>query len=406
MILFWTIALGAALLVAVPIARAMAGRPAAAPDTIDSDVGLYRAQLDEVERDAARGILDGDEVARMRTEVARRLLAADARAKHRVRDAPPAVSLVAAAVAAATVLGGSVALYARIGAPGYPDLPIAARIAAAEALRAERPSQAAAEEQAGRAGDPRPAPDPETAALMERLREALSTRPDDLRGFELLARNEASMGNFAAAARAQARVLDLMGAETTAADLADRAEWMVLAAGGYVSPEAEVALERALDADPRNGRARYYLGLAQAQLGRPDLAYRVWAALLRDGPEEAPWIAPIRAQIPQVAARAGVPYDPPPARPGPDAQAVVDAADMSPEDRDAMIRGMVQGLADRLATQGGPAADWARLIAAYGTLGETDAAAAIWDEGRDRFAGVPADRDLLRRAAEAAGVAQ
>ncbi len=43
------------------------------------------------------------------------------------------------------MVGGALALYNRIGAPGYPDLPLKQRIADAEAARADRPGQADAE---------------------------------------------------------------------------------------------------------------------------------------------------------------------------------------------------------------------------------------------------------------------
>ncbi len=55
-----------------------------------------------------------------------------------------------------------------------------------------------------------------------------------------------------------------------------------MAAGGYVSPEAEAALSEVLRREPSNGRARYYTGLLYAQTGRPDLAFRVWRPLLED----------------------------------------------------------------------------------------------------------------------------
>ena len=63
------------------------------------------------------------------------------------------------------------------------------------------------------------------------------------------------------------------------------------------------------------------------------------------------------------------------------------AAEMSVEDRMAMIEEMVAGLNDRLASEGGPAEDWARLIGAYGVLGRDDAARAILAEAREVFAG-------------------
>ena len=65
--------------------------------------------------------------------------------------------------------------------------------------------------------------------------------------------------------------------------VADLAEMMILAAGGYVSTEAKDALDLALDRMPDLGPARYYQGQYLAQTGRPDLAYRVWAEALRSG---------------------------------------------------------------------------------------------------------------------------
>ena len=62
---------------------------------------------------------------------------------------------------------------------------------------------------------------------------------------------------------------------------------------------------------------------------------------------------------------------------------------MTDDERTEMIRGMVDGLSDRLATEGGPASDWARLIGALGVLGETERAAAIWNEARDVFCRQP-----------------
>ncbi len=405
MILFWTIALGLAALTALPLVAALVRARATDPgDGADGDVALYRAQQDEVARDVARGTLDPTEATRLRTEIARRLLAVDA--QHRAAPASRAPVLArraAAAAAGATVLGGSVALYLWLGAPGYADLPLDGRIAQAEEARAARPLQAPAEAQAAAARPPRTAPDPDTALLMQRLRDTLASRPDDLRGNVLLARNEARLGDFAAAARAQARVVALRGAGVDAADLGDLAEWMILAAGGYVSPEAEAVMDRTLAVAPADGRARYYKGLAAVQVGRPDKAYAIWEALLREGPSDASWVAPIRAQIPRVAALAGMPQDAiPPAEP--DAAAVAAAAAMSPEDRAAMVAEMVAGLSNRLATEGGPVEEWARLVAAYGVLGQPDRAAAIWQEGRARFAGDPDAVRLLANAAARAGL--
>ena len=162
---------------------------------------------------------------------------------------------------------------------------------------------------------------------------------------------------------------------------------MIMAAGGYVSPEAESVLQRALERDPNDGKARYYSGLMFAQSGRQDVAFRLWRDLLATSAPTDPWVPPIRAQIEEAAAWAGVDYTLPelaggPALAGPDADAVAAASDMTTEERQEMIGNMVAQLSERLATEGGSAQEWAQLIGALGVLGDTDRARAVWGEAR------------------------
>jgi cytochrome c-type biogenesis protein CcmH len=65
---------------------------------------------------------------------------------------------------------------------------------------------------------------------------------------------------------------------------------------------------------------------------------------------------------------------------------------------------MVDGLSERLATQGGTAAEWAQLIGALGVLGETERAQAIFDEALSTFAGDEAALERIRAAAAQAGL--
>jgi cytochrome c-type biogenesis protein CcmH len=201
-------------------------------------------------------------------------------------------------------------------------------------------------------------------------------------------------------------VIELKGAEATGADFSEYADLMILAAGGYVSPEAEQVLERTLSLDPTDGPARYYYGLMMAQTGRPDTALRIWDQLLREGPIDAAWIPPIDAQIEDMAMRAGVDY----ARPamgtgrGPSAADIEAAGDMSPAERMEMIQGMVAGLSDRLATDGGPVEDWAQLISALGVLGERGRATAILENAMEVFGNDPTAVDLLNRTADRVGL--
>lgn len=404
---FWIIIASLALGVGAALARTLLyGRTGDEPPAA-YDLRVYRDQLREVERDLARGVIAKEEAERVRTEVSRRILAADAElnAPSTAGNARHGRNPLIALLLVAVMIGGSLALYARLGAPGYGDLPFEARIAASDQARSERLSQTEAEARA-----PARAPNediaPEYLTLMEKLRETVKNRPDDLRGLRLLVRNEAAIGNVAAAYAAQAEVIRVKGPEATADDFGLRADLMIAAAGGYVSTEAETALREALQRDPAHPTSRYYLGLYLMQVDRPDAAFRMWDGLLREGPADAPWITPIRARIEELAWRAGVQYELPPQPAGPSAEDVEAAQDLSTEDRDAMIRGMVARLSDRLATEGGSPDEWVQLISAYGVLGELDQARAIWTNAQQAFADQPKALNQIRSAAIQAGVAE
>ena len=401
---FW-IATGAfsALVVLVLMLAILRPRKAAVPAAA-YDLQVYRDQLAEVEKDIARGILSEDEGARARTEVSRRLLEAD-RILQQVKAAEARASGFDRAILGAglvATIAGAFALYLQIGAPGYPDLPIATRIELVEQARATRPNQDQAEAQVPfREGLP---PDPRREELVAQLRTIMEQRPDDTQGLSLLATNEAALGNFRAARIAQQRLIDVLGDDATAFHYIDLAEMMILGAGGYVSPEAEAALTRGLQLDPRNGTGRYYAGLMFAQQGRPDLAFPIWRNLLGESTIDAPWVEPILLQIEEVMYLAGVPDSladlPQPAPPrGPSAEEMQAAQDMSPEDRQAMVENMVAGLASRLATEGGTPDEWARLIGAQIVLGRTEQARAVYEEGRTVFAESPEALAILDAAA-------
>jgi cytochrome c-type biogenesis protein CcmH len=392
--MFWVIAGAMAVMVAALLARAaMASAPAAeAPP----DARVYRDQLKEIARDAARGVIPAAEAERLRTEVARRLLAADRAPAALARGPVGPVLAVAGGMAA-----GAAGAYLWLGAPGYPDLPMAVRLSMAAELAADRPSQAAAEA----AVTPAPVEaEAEFLALMDRLRRELAARPDDLQGHRLLAENEARLGNLAAARAAQERVLAILGDGATAEDRALLARYMVAAAGGTVTPEAEAVLVQVLAADPDQSEALFLAGIGRMQVGRPDVAFRLWRRYLEVAPDDSPWRADVAGQMEMLAAAAGVDWVSPMRGPTPEDLAA--AAEMSPADRQAMAAGMVEQLAGRLASEGGTAAEWAQLITALGVLGDLDRAKAIYEEAATAFAGREADLALLREAAAAAGAAE
>ena len=406
---FWIIIIAMAALIVLLLGRAMwRGADVALPTKAQYDVQVYRDQLAEVDRDVARGVIPAEDAERVRTEIARRILAADAATEGTPHNASGRPVLMLGLVA--VVLGvGSIALYTHLGQPGYGDLALADRIAFAEEIRANRPTQKTAQDSLPPTPPAQGLSD-EYLALMEQLRTAVTDRPEDLQGHRLLAQNEANIGNYVAAAQAQKEVLRIMGSQSTTKEIGDYGELLVLAAGGYVSPEAETALRAVLSQDMENGRARYYIGLMMVQTGRPDIAFRVWDNLLRRGPLNAPWIAPIREQIMPLSQLAGVDYTMPAigdgSTTGPSAADIDAASEMTAEDRIEMIGAMVTGLSDRLASQGGAPTDWARLITSLGVLGERDQALAVFNNAVQVFADDPGALDLIRSAGSQAGVAE
>lgn len=404
---FWLVAAILGLIVAAVLARPILV-PSAAAGRADRAARVYRAQLDEVEADLARGTLSKAEAAALRAEVSRRLLSAAERGTEDSHVAPATANRLATAIVAAMVLVGGGVLYLDLGSTGAQDLPLAKRQGDNARAWAERPSQAEAEAELLASGVQPPEADPEQVELLERLQAALAERPQDLRGHRLLAASLARLGRYAQAAKAQETVLDILAEDASASDITNLAEFRILATQGYVSPEAEQALVAALDLDPTQPRARYFSGLAARQAGRPDIAYDLWSRLLSESTPDAPWIGPIAAQLPQVAAAIGQPVPPIPGAGtvGPSQDDIAAAQDMAPDDRAEMIRGMVDRLSDRLATEGGPAEEWAQLIRALGVLGERGQANTIYHEAREVFANAPQELALIENAAREAEIIQ
>ena len=409
MVGFWIAAGAMGAMAALLLVQALrqAGSPLHQSRAVGAeDLALYRDQLAEVDRDLARGVIPADEAARLRIEVQRRILDADrmAKATQPVLRANPV--LVAVGILAA--LSGAGVLYAVLGAPGYPDLPLSVRLAAADQTYRSRAHQDALEA-ALPAATPPDKFSQDDLALMAKLRAAVAARPDDLPGHILLTDREAKLGNPSAARKAEAVVIQLKGSAATAEDYGTLAELMIAAAGNIVSPEAEQALVEVARRNPQDGPARFYLGLMAAQVGRPDRAFALWKPLLDQGPQDAPWIGPIRQMIQPVADAAGIAYAAP-APAGPSAADVANAAQMAPADRQKMIEAMVGGLEARLMAGGGPVEDWTKLIHALGVLAATDPnakprARAAYAKAQAAYVGQPGALSALRAAALQAGVA-
>lgn len=397
-----TAAILAALAVLAVTAPLWRGRGDAGPQ--DTDIDIYRDQLAEVDRDLARGVLDEAEAERTRTEISRRLLAADASTRRAAGDAPRTLSRMAAVVCGLALLGAAGGLYAALGAPGYGDVPRDLRLSVGEDRRANRPGQLEAEA-AVDLPDTLDQFDEDTRGLIQSRRAATFERPDDLQAWTVLAQTEAAIGQYHRAARAQERVIALQGADVAVDDYERLLDLLVAGTRGYVSPEAETIALRVLQTTPDSEPALYYAGLMYAQNDRPDRAFSLWRRVIEGGSPGTLHYDFAASQINEVAAQLGIDYALPEVR-GPSAADLDAAQDMSPEDRRAMIEGMVGGLADRLATQGGPPQDWARLITSLMLIEQPEAAARVLAEAEAIFGGDVQAVTLIRRAASEAGLTE
>ena len=366
------------------------------------DIALYKQQLKELDREVNRGIVAPDEAEASKLEISRRILEADRISRGELPPkAAPAKATVACAVGVvALLIPGNLIIYQKFGSPGVPDLPQAKRIETAEKHRLNRPSQDSFVSNLSPRRISEEGFDSGYLDLVERLRDTVFQRPEDLQGLTLLARHEGALGNFAAAAEAMKKILALSGNRAGCDEYGDLAEYMVLGAEGYVSPEAEAALEACLSIDSGDSRSLYFLGLIHAQTGRPDLAFEIWRELLERGPHGARWENALKLQISDVAEMAGARFQfPTSSLPGPGADDIAAASEMDPEDRAAMIEGMVSGLESRLAEEGGSVDEWIRLIRSLGILGHMERA----EEARNTASNAFSDNaELLEEIARAA----
>lgn len=349
---------GAALLFPLLRTRAKHDRRA------DYDLEVYRDQLAELERDLARGVIGEDEAKAARAEIGRRMLAVSQdQSGPSAAPAPSPARPLAIAVAAA-VPALAVALYLGLGSPQIPSLPLSARNATEGAS-----AQAARDELARRVAN---------------LAQRLQTNTEDLRGWLLLARSLDQLDRNSEAVTAWRQVMRLSG--DSAEHSGEYGEALVRAADGVVTPDARAAFERVLAADPLDARARFYVGLAQAQSGDSRAALQSWTDLVAIAPPDAPYLSTVRERIRRTAGEAHI--DPDTIKPSPELRRLAEAASrgpsaadmeamqrMSPEERQKAIRGMVEGLAARLEAQPSDIEGWRRLGRAWRVLGEREKSA-------------------------------
>lgn len=222
-----------------------------APDRRAYDLAVYRVQLAEVDADLERGLVAPDQGEAARLEIQRRMLAADTASAAPSDDRR--TRIMAAIVVGVTLPVGAGLLYAAYGSPQLPDRPYAERLETEPAVR--------------------------LAYEADKLTADLIVHPN-APGYIRLAGLFIKQDDFDDAAEAYRRAIVHGG--DNAGTWSRLGETYVLASKDAVVPQALAAFARALDKDPREPRARFYAGLAEAQIGRLKAAVAIWRDLESD----------------------------------------------------------------------------------------------------------------------------
>ena len=375
---FWIVC---ALLTAFGIAfmiRPLLRDAAFQSDHSETEVAIYQDQLQEIERDLERNLINGEEAEAAKLEVSRRLLAAD---DARLAQADLATGLISpnklherlAIVLAAGMITLTMGGYLLLGSPGLPSQPHAQRAKA----------------------DPAKVPITELIARVEaRLRE----KPDDARGWDVIAPVYLRQEKYAKAAEAFQRAIQLNGESERR--LAQYGEAILGMSNGKVSDAAVSVYQRLLKLRPDYFVAHFWLTVRHEQQNRPNKAIDGYRQLLarQDLPPEMRQLMTTR--IIALGGKA------PPQQPGSDdgdnwpvlsQEARQEMARLSPEERQERIRAMVDGLASRLREDGGELSEWQRLISAFRVLGQTKEAQQAYLDALQAFKGKPQQIETLER---------
>jgi len=348
------------------IRRAAGGRD-------DHDRAVYQDQLNEIDRDLERGVLNQAEAEALKTEISRRMIKAadtetgeDAAAQNEIQAG--GIRIVPAVFLIVIVPLAALGLYRHLGSPDKPDMPYASRTFA--------PTEDQSQAQASA----------EMNSLVDNLKRRMEQNPEKLDGWLLLGRSLMSLERFGEAAEAYTKAHHLANQpKLVRADItASLAEAAYMAAGGRFTPLIRDYLTAARAAAPRESKVLFYLGLDLARQKNYGDAVQIWTDLLAITPPQAPWRANLQQQITKAAKAGGI--DAAAVKPqlapvqamapaGPTAEDVKAAGEMTDEDRQAFIRSMVARLAERLKDAPGDIDGWKRLARAYEVLGETEKAA-------------------------------
>lgn len=342
------------------------------PARKDFDQMVYRDQLAELNKDLERGLLSENELEAARTEVSRRILKSENEKPEEVVPKSQNLKILITSIVAVSIPLVSMNIYLIIGNPNLENQPFAIK------------SDLQKISQNNRTNNSEKTLDLE--ASINNLKIRLRENKNDLEGWILLGRSYlvTQKPNLAIEAFKKAIELDPKNIEINAFI----GEAIVFSANGKVTEEAKQAFQHALSDDNINPASLYYLALFEAQNGNLKKAFDQWVSLAAITPPDAPWYPMLRRQIVDTSKTLGINLDKfnvskstdnnlnatSIKEKGPTKEDIEAAKNMSEKDRSDMIRGMVEGLANRLKENPNDVSGWEKLIRAYRVLGETQKA--------------------------------
>ncbi len=242
----------------------------------------------------------------------------------------------------------------------------------------------------------------------------LKDNPNDVEGWQMLGWSYFNTENYDLAAEAYGKSVELDASDPDV--LSAYGESLVRSKGGMVNDRALEIFDSVLVLNPTDPRARFFQGMALEQAGNSDDAIEIWLTILEDAPADAGWLAGLQGRVLELAASTGFdlgdrldafassavaisPQINTNSNRGP-TQIQIDAAqNMSEQDRQAMIQGMVDQLADRLQENPDDAEGWARLIKSRVVLGDEQSALSDYLRATELFADTPEKLALITNAA-------
>jgi cytochrome c-type biogenesis protein CcmH len=436
------------VLAIVLVARQAWRVDAAAPPAGAAEIAASFDRLSELERSAAAGVIGGEEAQAARNAIKARILAAADRGPRAASPGfSPRARQLAGLVVAGLLIGGLAGLYQwydgetdwfdRVAPPSassasaMPAGPAAVE-ALAEAEASQAPSRSLAmAPQSGQqgalpAGTQRPPQSPIASVdeMIDRLVKRLDRNPSDVEGWRMLGWSYFYTDRYGPSVAAYAKAVAL-GPDN--ADLRSAyGEALVRRADGRVTDEAKAAFTTALQLDPKDARARFFMGLAKDQSGDQRAAFDDWMAILNEMDSKEPWFADMQQRVAALGQELGVDVAPRLRRgtlvpgaegtaprpaaseraPAPTAADIRDAEAMSGDDRDAMIRGMVERLAARLDQSPNDVEGWSRLIRSREVLGDDDEARRALQRALAVFKSAPQDEAKIVAVARELGLMQ